>query len=164
MFITKFIECIVIGLVQDPLPCKYHSCPQVITEYQYSAIYSVNLFPENCRFACVCKYVDRNGSTAMLATNRSAGITPDVNLRNPLHTDNKVHNQRIHPGFEIMGRRYQKFKSKVSVVPKKGMMSAKKEKKSKKLQFLKKYNGLNFTQDILHQGMLHYESRQDKQR
>ena len=29
----------------------------------------------------VCKYVDENGSAAMLATKRSAGVTPEVNLR-----------------------------------------------------------------------------------
>ena len=27
------------------------------------------------------KYVDENGSAAMLATKRSAGVTPEVNLR-----------------------------------------------------------------------------------
>ena len=31
----------------------------------------------------VCKYVGRNGSAAMLATTRSVGVTPQVNLRKP---------------------------------------------------------------------------------
>ena len=29
----------------------------------------------------VCKYVDENGSATMLATKRSTGVTPEVNLR-----------------------------------------------------------------------------------
>ena len=33
----------------------------------------------------VHKYVDRNGSAAMLTAKRSAGVTPEVNLRNMLH-------------------------------------------------------------------------------
>ena len=33
----------------------------------------------------VCKYVDQKGSTAMLAAQRSAGVAPEVNMRNPLH-------------------------------------------------------------------------------
>ena len=47
----------------------------------------------------VCRYVDRKDSTAMLATKRSAGVTPEVNLRNPLHTGKKAHKWRIHPGL-----------------------------------------------------------------
>ena len=35
-------------------------------------------------------YVDQNGLAAMLAVKRSAGVTPKVNLRNPLHTGGKV--------------------------------------------------------------------------
>ena len=31
-----------------------------------------------------CKYVDENGSAVMLATKRSAGVTPEVNLTIPL--------------------------------------------------------------------------------
>ena len=36
-------------------------------------------------------YVDRNGSAAMLAAKRSAGVTPKVNLRILLLTGDKVH-------------------------------------------------------------------------
>ena len=38
----------------------------------------------------VHKYVDKNGSVAMLATNRSAGVTPEVNLRIPLCLGDKA--------------------------------------------------------------------------
>ena len=34
----------------------------------------------------VRKNVDENGSAAMLATKRSVGVAPEVNLRNPLRT------------------------------------------------------------------------------
>ena len=36
----------------------------------------------------------------MLATERSAGVTQEVNLRNPLHAGEKACNPGIHPGFE----------------------------------------------------------------
>ena len=41
----------------------------------------------------ICKYVDENGSAAMLAARRSAGVTPKVNLRIPLHTGNEAGKQ-----------------------------------------------------------------------
>ena len=41
----------------------------------------------------VCKYMDRNGSAIKLATKRSAGVTPDVYLRNLLDADDEAHKQ-----------------------------------------------------------------------
>ena len=35
------------------------------------------------------KYIDQKDLAAMLAVNRSAGVTPEVNLRNPLPSDKK---------------------------------------------------------------------------
>ena len=67
----------------------------------------------------------------MLATKRSAGVTPEVNLRNPLHAGEKTHKQGIHPGFETQGRHHQKFKTGVSVAPQKELVSSKKFKKKK---------------------------------
>ena len=52
----------------------------------------------------VCKYGDRNGSAAMLAAKRPAGVAPELNLRNPLHAGDEAHSERIYPG---QGRRYQ---------------------------------------------------------
>ena len=40
----------------------------------------------------VHKYVDENGSGAMLATKRSAVVTPEVNLRILFHAGNEAHN------------------------------------------------------------------------
>ena len=45
----------------------------------------------------------------MLATKRSAGVTPEVNLRNPLHAG----------GFGTQGRGHQQPKTGVSVTPQK---------------------------------------------
>ena len=37
-----------------------------------------------------CKYVDQNSLATKLAVKRSAGVTPDVNLSNPLCTGNEA--------------------------------------------------------------------------
>ena len=63
------------------------------------------------------RYVDRKGSAAMLTSIQSAGVAPEVNLRNSLHVGNKAHKQGIHPGFETQGRHHQKSKTGVSVAP-----------------------------------------------
>ena len=47
--------------------------------------------PTNACGYMIDKYVDQNGLIAMLATNRSAGVAPEVNLRNPLHTGDKTY-------------------------------------------------------------------------
>ena len=41
----------------------------------------------------VLKYMDWNGSVAMLVAKRSAGVTPEVNLRIPLHTSDEARKQ-----------------------------------------------------------------------
>ena len=64
-------------------------------------------------------------SAAMLAAKRSAGVAPDVNLREhiscaPLPTANKA----AHSGFETQSRCHQKSKWGVSVAPQKELMSS----------------------------------------
>ena len=54
-------------------------------------------------------------SAAMLAPIRSSGVTPEVNLRNPLHAGDEECKGGVHPGFETQGRRHQKFKTRVTV-------------------------------------------------
>ena len=61
----------------------------------------------------------RDGSAAMLAAKRSAGVAPEVNLREcvrctPLPSSNKA----AHSGFETQRRHHQKFETGVSVAPK----------------------------------------------
>ena len=70
----------------------------------------------------------------MLTSIQSAGVAPEVNLRNSWHAGDKAHKQGIHPGFETQGRRHQKSKTGVSVAPQKGPVSSKNFKKKKKLE------------------------------
>ena len=51
-----------------------------------------------------CKYVDQNSSAAMLAAKRSAGVTPEVNLRILLHAGDKACKLGTYAGFETQGR------------------------------------------------------------
>ena len=44
-----------------------------------------------------------------LEVKRSAGVAPEVNRRNPLHTAEEAHKWEILPGFETQGRRHQKL-------------------------------------------------------
>ena len=64
----------------------------------------------------------------MLTSTQSAGVAPEVNLRNSLHAGDKARKRGIHPGFETQGRRCQKFKTGVSVAPRKGLMFSLKNK------------------------------------
>ena len=57
---------------------------------------------------------------------RSAGVAPEVLLRNPLRQGDKVRKRGIHPGFEIQDRRHQKAETGVSVASQKGLVSSKK--------------------------------------
>ena len=45
-----------------------------------------------------------NATGAMLMSIQSAGVAPEVNLRNSWHAGDKAHKQGIHPGFETQGR------------------------------------------------------------
>ena len=44
--------------------------------------------------------MDQKGLAAILAVKSSVGVTPEVNLRNPLHAGDEANKQGIHPGFE----------------------------------------------------------------
>ena len=70
----------------------------------------------------------------MLTSIQSAGVAPEVNLRNSWHAGDEAHKQGIHPGFETQGRHHQKFKTGVSVAPQKGSMSSKNLKKKKQYE------------------------------
>ena len=71
------------------------------------------------------KYVEEIGSAAMLVTKRSAGVAPEVNLRDascmPLPG---VNNTALYD-FEAQMRHHEKFKTGVSVGPQKGLTSFK---------------------------------------
>ena len=61
----------------------------------------------------------------MLTFIQSAGVTPEVNLRNLLCAGEEAHKQGNPPWFETQGRRHQKSKIGVPVAPQKGLMSSK---------------------------------------
>ena len=61
----------------------------------------------------------------MLTAKRSAGVAPEVNLRNQLETGNKACSHGIHPGFETQGRYHEKSKTRLSVAPQTGLTSSK---------------------------------------
>ena len=74
----------------------------------------------------VCKYVDDNGSVAMLDTKRSVGVTPEANFREytshvPLPSVNKA----THSGYETQRRHRQKSKEGGSLT--KGHVSTKRK-------------------------------------
>ena len=48
----------------------------------------------------------------MLAVMGSAGVELEVNLRNPLHVDDRARKQGIHAAFETQGRCHQTEVSK----------------------------------------------------
>ena len=54
----------------------------------------------------------------MLTVKRSAGVAPEVNLRNPLHVGEEACKPGINLGFEIQGRCRQKSKTGASVTTK----------------------------------------------
>ena len=60
------------------------------------------------------QYVDKKDSAAMLSIKRSSGVTPDVILRNPLHTS-EVSAEALKPRSKVG----------VSVASHKGLMSYK---------------------------------------
>ena len=62
-----------------------------------------------------------------LATKRSTGVAPEVNLRERIsHMPPPSANKAAHSGFETERRRHQKSKIGVSMAPQKGLMSSKK--------------------------------------
>ena len=62
----------------------------------------------------VHKFIDQNSSNTMLTAKRSAGVTPKVNLRMPLH---EYASKRLHTGFETKGKYIIKSKTGVSEAP-----------------------------------------------
>ena len=67
-----------------------------------------------------CRYVEEICLAVMLDPKRSAGVTPEVNLRQCVtHTPPPSTNKAAHSGFETQKRCYQS-KTGVSVAPQKG--------------------------------------------
>ena len=75
---------------------------------------------------CAHSYMEEIGSAAMLAAKGLAGVTPEVNFRECVTCMPPTNNNNAaHSSFETQRRHHQKFKSRVSVAPQKGLMSSK---------------------------------------
>ena len=62
--------------------------------------------------------MEENSSVAMLAAKRSAGITPEVNLKECVtHMHLTCKNKAAHCDFETQRRHHQKSKTRASVAP-----------------------------------------------
>ena len=73
-----------------------------------------------------CRYMEENSSAAMLATKRSAGVAPEVNLRECVtHMLLQSMHTAANSSFETKRRRHQKSKTRISVAPQKGLISSK---------------------------------------
>ena len=71
-----------------------------------------------------------SGEVTGCHTKRSAGVAPEVNLREHIsHMTLPSADKAAHSGFETQGRCHQKPKTGVSVAPQKGLMSSKNFKK-----------------------------------
>ena len=92
---------------------KYRICPDKWDKIEWTLL----LPPPKHDSNCSCNWGQlrsikvhrgrQNGSVAMLATKRSAGVAPEVNLRNPLHAGDKAHKEGNYPDFEPQGRCHQ---------------------------------------------------------
>ena len=68
----------------------------------------LKIFADNKKIDTIfesCRYVEESESTARLVASRSAGVAPEVNLREPSL------NKTAHSGFETKRGRYQKSKT-----------------------------------------------------
>ena len=82
------------------------------------------------------RYVEENGSAAMLATKMSAGVAPEVNLRERVYMLLPSVNKAAHSGCDTHRRCHQKSRTGASVAPQKDLCIPKKSyKKLKKKQF-----------------------------
>ena len=87
------------------------------------------------------RYMGENDSAAMLAARRSAGVTPEINLKECVtYMPPPSMNKAAHSGCETQRRHQQKSKTRESVVPQKGLMSS---------NFFKKDNNLIFHCEIV---------------
>ena len=55
----------------------------------------------------------------MVGTKRSAGVAPELNLKNQLCEGNKACKLGIRPDFEIQSKRHQKYKTGISAAQQK---------------------------------------------
>ena len=75
-------------------------------------------------------YVEENGLAVMLATRRSVGVAPEVNLREYVtHMPLPSMNKAVHSGFKTQMRCHQKYKTGLSEAQQKDLCPPKIKKK-----------------------------------
>ena len=90
----------------------------------------------------------------MLAAKRSAGVTPEVNLRIPLHAGDGAYMHGDPPWLETQGRRHQKSKTGITVAPQKGPLKLKnKQEKTSYQSESKRIDVIDHTHHSLVQAM-----------
>ena len=77
-----------------------------------------------CQLHCQVRLITQKEFSNKSIVKRLAGVTPEVNLRNPLHVDDKSCKRGTYAGYEIKDRGHQKSKTGVSVAQQKGLMSS----------------------------------------
>ena len=83
--------------------------------------------------------------TIMLAAKRSAGVAPEVKLREHIsRMPPPSANKASHSGFETQRRHHQKSKTGVSVAPQKGLMSSKNLEKKKNGPSITHLHAINY--------------------
>ena len=95
------------------------------------------------------RYIEENGSAAMMATKRSVGVTPEINLREcvtsmPIPSANKA----AHSGYETQRRHHQKSKTGVSVAPSKWLTGVLQTIFKKRLWGIQFFTSVNSTSVI----------------
>ena len=86
------------------------------------------------------RYVEENGSAAILVAKRSAGVTPKVNLREYVtRTPRPSMNKAVHSGFKTQRRRHRESNTGVSADP---------QKRCPKISFKKKRKTIYCNQNL----------------
>ena len=112
-------EIVAVSNTEDNMFVSVRLKLEMVTKLLYNLL--CNMFSNLAcrRFTYLSLFcIAQKGSAAMLAIKRSAGVTPQMNLRNPYHTGDEAGKQETHPVFETQGRCYQP-KTEVSVAAQK---------------------------------------------
>ena len=106
---TLFSRCLWISTNEQLVSVEYMLIVQILSQSSPTNVYQ-----------------EEHGLAAMLAAKRSAGVAPEVNIRECVrHTPLPSMNRAAHSGFETQRRCHQKFKIGVLVASQKGLMSSK---------------------------------------
>ena len=84
------------SVLEEMLQCRQFFILKMLHLYKVLILISW----KSCRKNILLETVE----SAMLATQMSAGVTPELNLKNPFHLSVQWYKWEIHPGFETQGK------------------------------------------------------------